>query len=69
MPLLECPDISNRKIVLINLAGGNDGLNTIIPIDQYADYYQLRPNLAIPDNGKRKFIPGGPVVQNQHGPD
>ena len=24
-------DVSNRKIVLVDLAGGNDGLNTLIP--------------------------------------
>lgn len=47
---------NDRVLVLIQLHGGNDGLNTIIPIDQYAEYYQLRPNLAIPDNGKRKYI-------------
>ena len=27
---LNC-DVSNRKLVLIELKGGNDGLNTIIP--------------------------------------
>ena len=32
--LAACPDASNRKIVLINLAGGNDGLNTLIPINK-----------------------------------
>ena len=47
---------NDKVLILIQLHGGNDGLNTIIPIDQYADYYQLRPNLAIPDNGKRRFI-------------
>jgi uncharacterized protein (DUF1501 family) len=47
---------NDRVLILIQLHGGNDGLNTIIPINQYAEYYQLRPNLAIPDNGKRKFI-------------
>lgn len=47
---------NDRVLILIQLHGGNDGLNTIIPIDQYAEYYQLRPNLAIPDNGKRKYI-------------
>ena len=48
---------NDRVLILIQLHGGNDGLNTVIPIDQYAEYYQLRPNLAIPDNGKRQYIP------------
>ena len=41
---LSCPNVSNRKLVLINLSGGNDGLNTIIPLDQYSTYANLRPN-------------------------
>lgn len=47
---------NDRVLILIQLHGGNDGLNTVIPIEQYAEYYQLRPNLAIPDHGKRKYI-------------
>ena len=36
-----------RLLVLIELKGGNDGLNTVVP---YADsnYYALRPKIAIP---------------------
>lgn len=36
-------------LVLVQLAGGNDGLNTLVP---YADplYRRLRPNLALPES-------------------
>ena len=37
-----------RKIVLIELKGGNDGLNTIIPINVYDEYIDLRPTTHIP---------------------
>ena len=47
---------NDKVLILIQLHGGNDGLNSVIPIEQYAEYYQLRPNLAIPDKGKRKYI-------------
>lgn len=36
-----------RRLVLIQLSGGNDGLNTIIPFNN-DDYYRNRPNIAIP---------------------
>ena len=48
---------SNDKVlVLIQLHGGNDGLNTLIPINQYSQYYNLRKNIAIPDSGNRKYL-------------
>lgn len=39
----------NRILVVLELAGGNDGLNTVVP---YAndDYYRLRPTLGIREN-------------------
>ena len=52
---LDCT-ISNRKLVLINLAGGNDGLNTIIPINYYDIYSNLRPSIKIPSNGVNSYI-------------
>lgn len=36
-----------RTLVLVELKGGNDGLNTVVPYMD-PDYYRLRPNLAIP---------------------
>ncbi len=56
MSLTGCPDISNRKLVLINLAGGNDGLNTIIPLDQYDIYSNLRPTIKVPTSGSNSYI-------------
>ena len=38
-----------KKLVVIQLSGGNDGLNTIIPY-RNDRYYQNRPTLAIPED-------------------
>ncbi|HMT28954.1 MAG TPA: DUF1501 domain-containing protein [Bacteroidia bacterium] len=40
---------NERVLVVIQLSGGNDGLNTFIPFKNDS-YYQLRGNLAIPVN-------------------
>lgn len=47
---------NDRVLILIELHGGNDGLNMVIPIDQYGNYYNLRPNIAVPQTGSRKYI-------------
>lgn len=40
---------SNGKIlVLIRLSGGNDGLNTVIPLDRYSELSNARANILIP---------------------
>lgn len=49
--------LNNRVLILVELHGGNDGLNMVIPMDQYGNYYNLRPNIAIPQTGSRQFIP------------
>lgn len=36
-------------LVMIRLQGGNDGLNTIIPVYDYGRYQSLRPGIAIPE--------------------
>jgi len=38
-----------RILVVLQLAGGNDGLNTVVPFEDDA-YYEARPRLAIPKN-------------------
>lgn len=38
---------NDHILVLVQLAGGNDGLNMVIPLDMYANYYNARPNVAI----------------------
>lgn len=40
----------DRVLVLIQLAGGNDGLNTVIPFDQYSAYTAARANIALPED-------------------
>ena len=49
-------DINNRKLVLIYLGGGNDGLNTIVPLNQYDLYCNLRPTIKVSDSGANSFI-------------
>lgn len=49
-PLLDALDAApceDRVLVLVQLNGGNDGLNTLIPLDQYAEYTAARSNIAI----------------------
>ena len=54
--LFDVPKSSDDHVlVIIRLNGGNDGLNTVFPIDQY-DHLQIqRPNILIPEN---QIIPG-----------
>jgi uncharacterized protein (DUF1501 family) len=48
-PLPGLPGSDNRCLVLINLYGGNDGLNCVVPHGNDR-YYQMRPGLAIDRN-------------------
>jgi len=40
---------SDKVLVLIRLTGGNDGLNMLPPLDQYAHLSQHRSNILIPE--------------------
>ena len=37
---------TNRVLVLVRLIGGNDGLNTVVPLFDYGRYAGWRPNIA-----------------------
>ena len=45
LPLLA--NSNGKRLVVIQLSGGNDGLNTVVPY-QNDLYYKARPTLAIP---------------------
>ncbi|MBL0358752.1 MAG: DUF1501 domain-containing protein [Chitinophagaceae bacterium] len=40
---------NDHVLVLVQLFGGNDGLNTVIPLDMFSRYNNARPNIAIPE--------------------
>ena len=44
----------NRILVVLELSGGNDGLNTVVPF-RNDDYYKLRPKLSLKENTLRKI--------------
>ncbi|SIT06277.1 Uncharacterized conserved protein, DUF1501 family [Zobellia uliginosa] len=41
---------TDKILILIRLAGGNDGLSTVIPMEQYESYVKARPNIYIPES-------------------
>ncbi len=41
---------TDHVLVLVQLNGGNDGLNTVIPLDQYSALSAARTNILIPDS-------------------
>lgn len=52
---VPAPERDRSVLVLVQLAGGNDGLNTVIPFED-PDYHRLRPTLAL---NKSEVLPVG----------
>lgn len=51
------PGGDDRTLLVLELVGGNDGLNTVIPVDD-ARYAALRPRLSAVRNGARRLADG-----------
>src|SRR6185369_4952467 len=41
---------TDHVLVIVQLSGGNDGLNMLIPLEYYDGYFKARSNVAIPQN-------------------
>src|SRR6267378_2518321 len=41
---------TDKVLVLIYLQGGNDGLNTVVPLDQLSALHTVRPQVVLPDD-------------------
>jgi len=54
--MTSCPDINGKKLVLIQLAGANDGINTVVPLNQYDTYAALRPTIKLDNTGANSII-------------
>ncbi|MBM4179344.1 MAG: DUF1501 domain-containing protein [Ignavibacteria bacterium] len=60
---------TDRVLVLVQLNGGNDGLNTVIPLSEYGTYQSLRSNIAITENKVLKLSNATgihPVMKGAH---
>jgi uncharacterized protein (DUF1501 family) len=50
---------NDHVLVIIQMSGGNDGLNMVIPIDQYSKYFNARTNIAV-NESKILTLTGNP---------
>ncbi|MEQ9413626.1 MAG: DUF1501 domain-containing protein, partial [Cyclobacteriaceae bacterium] len=58
LPRMDHHPNHDRVLVILQMHGGNDGLNCLIPVEAYDEYYSRRANIAIPaKNSLRTMIP------------
>lgn len=43
----SCDGVEDRVLIMLQLKGGNDGINTFIPLNQYDRYHNIRSEIAI----------------------
>ncbi|MBC7720615.1 MAG: hypothetical protein H7068_01250, partial [Pedobacter sp.] len=56
MQALKLPTTeTDHVLVIVQLQGGNDGLNMVIPLEYFSNYANARSNIFIPENNVLKF--------------
>jgi len=53
--LLEGTTLTDHVLVIVQLSGGDDGINTVIPLEFYSKYYNARTNIAIAETKALKL--------------
>ncbi|HEY1191180.1 MAG TPA: DUF1501 domain-containing protein [Gemmata sp.] len=53
-PPADRPGAKETVLVVVQFTGGNDGMNTVVPFAN-ADYYKLRPTIAVPKDQVKKL--------------
>jgi len=64
--LAQSPGLRNRRLVIIQLSGGNDGLNTVIPYSD-SNYLSIRPMIGFRENELRTRQGASTVISDQIG--
>lgn len=47
---LTMAEESDRSLILLYMGGGNDGLNTLVPMDQLSALNKVRPHVVLPED-------------------
>jgi uncharacterized protein (DUF1501 family) len=66
MPVASGAPQNLTRAVFLNLIGGNDGFNTVIPRDHQAQYDAIRPDIKIP-SGLQLLLDQGPNATTHYG--